>query len=203
MRVLFLLSLFCAVSAFAADRVAIPMSDAEKRQKLARASALKEEGGRMEAAADAKYKADKEACYKKFLAASCLDEAKRVHTQSTREASRKTLEGGELERDVKRSEVAVHDAKRAAEAPQRAADQKAQAEAFRETEAKKADAREAKAAEKQQQAADGRKKRAEDMARHEKKMKENAEKQAKAAEKRKAREAARASRRQEAAASNP
>ena len=157
----------------------------------------------MEQAADAKFKADQEACYKKFLVSDCLEEASNLYKKTTREANRKTLEGSELERDVKRSEVAAADAKRAAEAPRREAEQKAQAESFRDTEAKKADARAAKIAEKQKQAAEGRKKRADDLARQQKKVQENAEKQAKAAEKRKAREAAREARRQQAAGTNP
>ena len=176
MRAFLLLPFLCLSSVYAADRVALPMSDAEKAQKLARAAALKAEGTRMEQAADAKFKADQEACYKKFLVSDCLEEASNLYKKTTREANRKTLEGSELERDVKRSEVAAADAKRAAEAPRR---------------------------EKQKQAAEGRKKRADDLARQQKKVQENAEKQAKAAEKRKAREAAREARRQQAAGTNP
>lgn len=194
---LLLCSLSLVLSGLACAADVVPMSAAEKQQKLARAAALKEESARIEREADARYRAEQKACYEKFLAASCLEEAKKQHTQASREASRRGIEGGELEREVRRNEVAVRDAQRAAEAPKRVAEQQAQGEAFRDTEAKKADARAAKIAEKQKQAAEGRKQRAEDQARQERKLKEHAEKQAKAAEKRKAREAERAARQAE------
>lgn len=198
-----LLLSFLALFAFAAHAAGVvPMSAAEKEQKLARAKALKEEAARIETDADARLKADNEVCYKKILVSACLEEAKTAHTQRMRESSRRNLEGSELERAVKRNEVAVRDAQRAAEAPKRAAEQEAQGEAFRSSEAKKADARAAKQAEKAQQAAAGRKKRAEDQARHQKKLEEYAQKRAKADEKRRNREAAEAARKQ-GAGSNP
>ncbi len=166
-----------------------PMPEAEKQQKLERARSLNAEASSMKKEADARQKATNEACYKKFLVSSCLEDAAKVHTQSVREAKRKELEAGELERDVKRREMAVKDAKKAADAPKREADQKAQGEAFRAEEAKRAEDRAAKLTKKEQQAADGRRKHAAAQEKHKKKLEDQAKKEAKAAEKRRAREA--------------
>lgn len=182
-------SLLCLLASSVMAQVdATPMSEAEKREKLGRASSLKSEATRLEKEADATLKAQTDACHKKFLVSSCLEDAGKAHTKSVREAKRMELEGNELERDVKRREVAVKDARKAAEAPKREADEKAKGEAYRADEAAKAEKRAAKEAKKEKQAADGRRKHAEAQARQEKKKADQAKKDAKVAEKRRARE---------------
>jgi lipopolysaccharide export LptBFGC system permease protein LptF len=166
-----------------------PMPEAERQQKLERARSLNAEASSMKKEADARQKAANEVCYKKFLVSSCLEDAAKTHTQSVREAKRKELEAGELERDVKRRDMAVKDTKKAVEAPKREADQKAQGEAYRAEEAQRAEERAAKLAKKEQQAADGRRKHAAAQEKHKKKLEDQAKKEAKAAEKRRAREA--------------
>ncbi|MFA7292317.1 MAG: hypothetical protein WC023_08715 [Rhodocyclaceae bacterium] len=166
-----------------------PMSEMERQGKLDQARSLRDESARMQKAADASLKAKNEICHKKFLVSSCLEDAHKAHIAESRAAKRKDLEAGELERDVKRRDVAVKDAKRAAEMPKREADQKAQGEAYRANEAKRADDRAAKMAKKEQKAAEGRRKHAEAQLKHQQKLEAQARKEAKAAEKRAAREA--------------
>ncbi|MDQ5907694.1 MAG: colicin import rane protein [Pseudomonadota bacterium] len=177
-----------------------PMPEAERQEKLGRASKLKDEASLRQKEADALLKVQTDACHKKFLVSSCLEEAGKAHTQSVREAKRMDLEGSELERDVKRREVAAKDASKAAEAPKREAKEKAKGEAYRADEAAKAEQRAAKAAKKEKQAADGRRKHSEAQARHEKKKADQAKKDAKLAEKRRAREQKAAAREAEKAA---
>ena len=165
-----------------------PLSAAEREEKLGRARTLKAEAAESQKAADAKQKTANDACYKKFQVSSCLDAARKEHTASTREAKRKDLEAGEIERDVKRREVAVKDAKRAADVPVKASEQKAKGEAYREEEAKKADARSAKAIKKEREAAQGREKHAKEQARRERKAESQIKKDEQVAEKRRKRE---------------
>ena len=166
-----------------------PMSEAERQGKLDHARSLRDESERLQDAADARLKVQNEACHKKFLVSSCLEDAQKAHIEESRAAKRKDFEAGQLERDVKRRDVAVRDAKRAAEVPKREADQKEQGEAYRANEAKRAEARTAKQAKKEQKAAEGRRKHAEAQVKHQQKLEAQAKKEAKAAEKRAAREA--------------
>ena len=116
-----------------------PMPEAKRQEKLGRASKLKDEASLRQKEADALLKVQTDACHKKFLVSSCLEEAGKAHTKSVREAKRMELEGSELERDVKRREVAAKDASKAAEAPKREAKEKAKGEAYRADEAAKAE----------------------------------------------------------------
>ena len=88
------------------------------RERTARRAGAGVEGRGRQAqkAADAELKAENDACYKKFQVSSCLEDAKRKHTTATRGRSAKAQEGGEIERDVKRRDVAARDARKAAEA---------------------------------------------------------------------------------------
>lgn len=182
--------MFALVAPFAVAQVdSRPLTDAERTARLERARVLKDEADKAQKAADAELKAENDACYKKFQVSSCLEDAKRKHTTATREAKRKAQEGGEIERDVKRRDVAARDARKAAEAPVRETKQKEQGEAYRADEAAKADQRAAKIAKKEQKAAAGRQKHAEEQVKRQKKLEAQAQKEAKAAEKRKAREA--------------
>lgn len=189
-----LLLLLIAAPAALAQVDSHPLAEAERREKLERAAQLQAEAARLESEADAKLKATNAACYKKFLISSCLEDAKRTHTQEVRVAKRMELEGTELERDVKRRDLAAKDAQRAAEAPQRAAEQQAQGEAYRAEEAQRAEERAAKLADKERKAAENRQKLAAEQAKREKKLAAQAQKEAKAAEKRRAREAKEAAR---------
>lgn len=182
----------------------LPYSDAERAQRAERARVLNSEAAAGQKAADATLKAENEACYKKFQVSSCLEDAKKKHIAATREAKRKEQEAGEIERDLKRRDVAARDAKKAAEAPVREAKQKEQGEAYRADEAAKAEARADKLAKKEAKAAEGRRKHAEEQKKRQEKLRKQAEKEAKAVEKRKAREAKQAEREAgKAKAANP
>lgn len=194
MRLFSILLLIVAAAPALAQLDSRPLSAAERSEKLGRASVLEGEADREQKAAEAALKAENEVCYKKFLVSDCLDAAKRKHTAAMRAAKNKELEAGELERDVKRRDVAADDARRAAEAPAKEAKQKAQAESYRAEEAAKAQARAEKQAKKEQKAAEGRRKHAEEQAKRQKKLEKHAAKEAKAVEKRKKREAEEAER---------
>lgn len=188
-RLLLPFVLFVASGAVCAQVDSQPLGDAERKERLQRASQLQAEASRLQREADARLKAANAACHQKFLVSSCLEDAKRAHTRESRIATRLDQEGGEIERDIKRRDVAAKQAQRARDMPKHEADQAAQGEAYRAEEARRAEARAAKLEKKEQQAAAGRKKHAADQAKHQKKLEAQAKKEAKAAEKRRAREA--------------
>jgi hypothetical protein len=171
-----------------------PYDEVERAERLARAAELKREAGRLQEEADARHKAASAACYKKFLVSGCLEDARKAHTQESRIATRMDLEGTEMERDVKRRDVAAREAQRAIDVPRREAEQKAQGEAYRAEEAQRAEERAAKVADKERQAAENRQKLAEEQAKRQEKLEAQKRKEAKAAEKRKKREAKEAER---------
>lgn len=171
-----------------------PYTDAERSERLSRAKQLQDEAARLQKEADVRLKTSSDACYKKFLVSSCLEDARKLHRQESRTATRLEQEGGEIERDVKRRDVAAKEAQRAVDAPRREADQKAKGEAYRAEEARRADERAAKLADKERQAAANRQKLAEEQAKRQKKLESQKKKEAKAAEKRKKREAKEAER---------
>ncbi|MCP5267427.1 MAG: hypothetical protein H6943_00165 [Zoogloeaceae bacterium] len=190
MKIITLFPALSLISSLALAQIsAQPLSDAEKHEKLTRAETLKSQAAKMESAADDKLEAENAACYKKFLVNSCLEQAKETHRKAIREAKRLELEGGEIERDVKRREVAIKDAERETKARERATEQQRHGEQYRAEEQSKADERAAKAAKKEQKAAENRRKHAEEQARHQAKMEKRARKDAELAEKRRAREA--------------
>ena len=131
------------------------------------------------------------ACHKKFLVNSCLDDAKKRHTQSMIDARKLDTPARDFQREAKRAEVEAKEKQRAADNAQRAIDQKEEAATYRSAEAAKAADRERKKAAKAQQAAEGRQKRAAEDAKRQEKQEKRAKKDAERAEK-KAREDAKA-----------
>lgn len=157
---------------------------AERSALLERARVMQDEAKAEEKAADALFKTESDACYKKFQINSCLEAARKKHIASLRDAKRKALAGDEIERDVRRSDLAAKDAQRASAAPQRAIEQAEKAAEYRAAEAAKAEARADRLAKKEQQAAAGRAKQSQAEARRQKKQAAHAAKEAKAAAKR-------------------
>lgn len=93
----------------------------EIRLTKAKASAMTEESDRI-------YKEAETACYKKFLVSDCLDQAKEVHRASLREARAVDLQGKTMERELKKREMATHQAKMEEEAPRKEAEAAERAE---------------------------------------------------------------------------
>ena len=139
-------------------------------QTLEEADAQRARAEQMRRDADARYAEEQQACYAKFLVNDCLDAAKKKRTATMIEARELDLPAREFQRDAKRADVDARDRKRADEAPQRAAEQQQQAEAFRAEEARRAAEREQKIADKARQAEEGRKKTAEEDARRAQKL---------------------------------
>ena len=140
------------------EPVAAPtMSLEEAHAQRARAEVLKAE-------AEKRYAAEQDACYRKFLVNDCLDEAKKIHTESMLKVRELDQAGRQVEREANRRDVEAREAARAAELPQREAQQRAQAERHRAEEAGKAAERERKLADKARQAGEGRRKTASEQA---------------------------------------
>ena len=155
-------------------------------QTLEEANAQRARATQMRDTAEENFIAEQQACYAKFLVNSCLDEARKRHTDALIEARKLDAPAREFQREAHRAEVEAKAAQRAAEAPQREAEQKEQAENYRAEEAAKAAERERKIAAKAQQAAEGRQKAAAEQASRQAKLakraREDAERTARKAE---------------------
>lgn len=184
-RHLFLATLFFCPCLWAQTPESTPNEPAAP-QTLEQANALRERAKQMEKEADALYESDQTACYQKFLVNSCLDDAKKRHTQSRLEARKLDAAGRDFQRAAKRADAEAKETKRAADLQARVAEQKAQGEAYRDEEAARAAARQEKLAKKARQAEEGRRKTAEEQAKRqakeEKRAKKDAERAAKKAQ---------------------
>jgi hypothetical protein len=164
----------------------------EKPKTLEQAAAQRERSTQMRNEAEKRYVTEQDACYKKFLVNSCLDDAKKRHTQSMIEARNLDIPAREFQREAHRTDVEAKEAQRAADLPAREAEQKEQAERYRADEAARAAERDKKIATKAQQAAEGRRKTAAEQAARQAKIEQRAKNDAERAAK-KAQEEAKAS----------
>ena len=139
----------------------------EGPRTLEEAAALRARAEQMREDAGKTFAAEQTACYQKFLASKCLDEAKKRRTQAEIEARKIDNQGRIFQREAKRAEVEANDAKRAAEA----AEQERQA----------ADGRRKAAEEQAERAARDAQRQKRDAERAAKKARENAQREAKAA----------------------
>lgn len=164
--------------------------DVEIPQTLEQAADQRARAKQLVAESDARYAAEQQACYSKFLVNSCLDEARKRHTQALIDARNLDIPARDFQREAKRADVEAKEAQRAADRPLREAEQQAQGESYRAEEAAKAAEREKKIAAKAQKAAEGRQKTAAEQARRQAKQEQRAKDDAARAAK-KADEAAR------------
>ena len=155
----------------------------ELPQTMAQATALRERATQMSKESDAIFASEQEACYQKFLVNSCLDSAKKRHTQITIEARKLDSAGRDFQREAKRADVEAKEAKRASDFSVRDAEQKVQADAYHEKEAAKAAARKEKIAAKARKAEAGRQKTAAEQAKRQAKQQKRALKDAERAAK--------------------
>ena len=157
--------------------------ETEIPQTLEQATAQRERAAQMRKESDALFASEQDACYKKFLVNSCLDDAKKRHMQTTIEARKLDSAGRDFQREAKRAEVEAKEAKRATDLSARAAEQKAQTETYRAEEAARAAAREEKIAAKARKAKASRQKTAAEQAKRQAKQEKRAQKDAERAAK--------------------
>jgi len=129
------------------------------------------------------YKAEQDACYKIFLVNSCLEDAKKKHTQAVIDARKLEQPAREFLRAEDRRDLEAREAARQANIVSRQASQKEQAESYRQDEADKAVARDEKQAAILKKAEEGRKKTAADQAKRQAKLEKRAQKDAERAAK--------------------
>lgn len=135
MRTLLLLS-FCWLAAglaraedIVAPPIDAPIVSAEEKQMLeGRAKALHEKADLMRQEAETTFTAENNACWQKFLVSSCQKDAKKAKTARLMEGHHVEQEAREIDRKLRISNFAEHQATKAAEAPKKAADAAEQAE---------------------------------------------------------------------------
>lgn len=130
MRILPVLSICWAGLAWA--QPAVPLGGEDKQLLDARAKALHSQADSQRAEAEASFAAESKSCWDKFLVSACLDDAKKAKNEKLAAVRRIEQEAREIERDLRQRNFAEHEARKAAEAPQRAADAAAQAEKNRQ-----------------------------------------------------------------------
>lgn len=185
-------------AARAADKPAEPPVPTPRT--LEEADAQRDRATALREAADVRFAEEEQACYKKFLANKCVEEARARHIQAVIDARKLDIPAREFQREARRAEVDGKTAKRIAEQPARDAERQQQIEDFHTETSTKAAERKAKLAEKAQLAEEGRRKRAQERADYEERKKDWARKDAERAA-RKANAAAKAD--EEAAARVP
>lgn len=116
-----------ALSAFgfaarAAETGPSPEQEADWEARLEKSAALQADGKARQAEADRIYNEADTACFKKFLVNACRADARKTYVAASRIGKNLENEGKAIERQVKKEQLSDKDARRAAEAPQRAAD---------------------------------------------------------------------------------
>lgn len=127
-KTLMLIALTVAATA-AAQTVPPPDS---RDAKLERARQLHEQATAIRDAADRRHAETDAACRQKFFVNSCLEDARQARLDETLKARELDKQARELEREVKRRDVAEREAQRARDAPERAAAAAARAEKNRQ-----------------------------------------------------------------------
>jgi colicin import membrane protein len=166
------MTLICAVSlsVWAAEDGPSPEQIADWQQRMEKATAMQAEGKAQQNAADALLEETFAACYKKFLVISCQKDANKAHIAAIRPATDLLNQGKALEREVKKEQLADKDMRRAAKAPEKAAELQAlEAETAAERKLA-AETEAAKRADKVRKAEEGSKIRAERLERQAKKQ---------------------------------
>lgn len=176
---LFLISPALQAQEPAPEATASPMP-----QTLEQAAAQRALATEMRNTADKRLAEEQAACYKKILVNSCLDDAKKSHTQAMIDARKVDNPARDFQREAHRAEVEARAAQRAADAPGRTAEQQAQGERYRAEQAAKDAEREKKLAEREQKAAEGRQRLAEEQAQRQERLAARAKKDAERAARR-------------------
>lgn len=133
-----------------------PIDDAEKTRLEAQVKAMKAEAEDIRAGAEQQFIADEKVCWQKVLVTACIDEAKARRVTVIQKARAIEVQANTLQREVNNRVLATREARRAAEAPTRAAEQQAEAERYRAEQAKAAADRQKRQQAKVQEEAAGR-----------------------------------------------
>lgn len=104
-----------------------PEQVADWDRRLNEAKAMQSQGGARKEEARQVFETRSQGCFQKFRVNACRHEAKQAYLQGSREGSRIENEGKALERAVKKEQLADHDARHLALAPQREAELAARA----------------------------------------------------------------------------
>jgi colicin import membrane protein len=102
-----------------------PEQRADWDRRLEEAKRMQEEGGARKSEAMQAFEARKKECFKKFRVTGCQEEARQQYLQAAREARHVENDGKEMERRVRKEELADKDARRLAREPDREADLRA------------------------------------------------------------------------------
>ena len=105
----------------AAESAAPAEMQADWDKRRAQALELQRDGSVRQAEAERIYEQSQLACQKKFLVNSCLGDARKIYTQSHNAARLLENEGKAIERQIKKEQLSDSDQRRAAQAPERAA----------------------------------------------------------------------------------
>lgn len=100
----------------------------DRGQRLERAKTLHEEANGIRRAAEEINVQAKKACWDRFLVSACLEDARMALRDETARARKLDQEAREIEREVKKQDIAEREARRIEEAPRKAAEAAAQAE---------------------------------------------------------------------------
>ena len=188
-----LLGIGLVSSVAAADQGPTAAQQADWAQRLARATALQQEGAERRAAAEKRLEEQTAACFKKFLVNRCRDNARSEFSEENLSARRVQNEGKAIERQVKKEQLSARDLQAAAEMPEREAELQArEAETTAARQATAAD-EEAKRADKARKAEEGAQRKAEEAERLRKKQADHEAHVAQQTEKANAKAAAEAS----------
>ena len=128
--------------------------------RLDRAAELQARGKAMNGEAKQRFSERSALCAEKFMVNACREEARQDYLQASRAADRLDYEGKNLERQVKREQLAERERQRESEAPQRAAELQERAEETAAARQAAADQAAAKQAGKAQQALVGEQRKA-------------------------------------------
>lgn len=104
------------------------IGDEERQQLLERARALRGQASAKRQDADQRYAAENDACWKKFLVTSCMDDAKMRRVERVKEARLIEREARDIEHDVREREVATREMRWGIDNPRREAEAAARAE---------------------------------------------------------------------------
>lgn len=157
-------------SALAADKGQTAAQQADWAQRLARATALQQEGSERRAAAEKLLEEQTAACYKKFLVNRCRDNVRSEFSEENLAARRLQNEGKAIERQVKKEQLSARDLQAAAEMPEREAELQAREAEIAAARQATAAEEEAKRADKARKAEEGAQRKAEEAERLRKKQ---------------------------------
>jgi colicin import membrane protein len=132
MRLTFLILLFLSAFTALAQQTDTPAPE-DRATRLDRAQRLHEQATAIRDEAERQHAAAQPGCWKKFLVSSCIedtDNARRAENIKARELDKQARD---IEREVKREDIAERETKRVADAPAKAAAAAAKAEKNRKT----------------------------------------------------------------------